>query len=280
MFTGYFRHVVDEKRRVSVPKVFLNSLVGSDPQKTVFLSPSDQHCLRLYSRDAWQQIAASIQSPDPNIRNRLYYGQLSPARQLDVDRAGRICIPDEMMRVAEREGDVLFVGVGTHIELWLPERFEQFRSRDEAALNVETVASPPAQTASESKQLRGVFISYSREDRMLARRIYDRVKKLGLNCFLDEKGISWGTDFKTKIEQELANCSAVIVVVSPASITSQWVPFEVGHAMGAGKLILPYLQHRSVQPPGFLARLQFVTTLKALEQHLATCFGVAAKSGV
>jgi insertion element IS1 protein InsB len=55
--------------------------------------------------------------------------------------------------------------------------------------------------------------------------------------------------------QGLESSVAIIVIISPGSLKSHWVPYEVGYATALRKKILPYLTHPSINPPGFLADL-------------------------
>ena len=54
--------------------------------------------------------------------------------------------------------------------------------------------------------------------------------------FLDKKSIEPGQAITEEVTKALVECVAMIVVVSPASLQSQWVPYEIGHAMGANAM--------------------------------------------
>ena len=86
-----------------------------------------------------------------------------------------------------------------------------------------------------------VFISYSSDDAKLAKKIFNALTKMGISVYLDEKKINWGDNITEEVMSGLAESVAVIVVLSPGSDKSEWVPFEVGHAMAFRKRILPYL---------------------------------------
>jgi hypothetical protein len=102
-----------------------------------------------------------------------------------------------------------------------------------------------------------VFISYSSVDDVLARDIASVLDSLGVHYFLDQKDISWGQPFSKEIEDALGECLEVIVIISPASLKSQWVPFEVGIAKAKGKRVLPFLAHPSVDIPSFLSEFHY-----------------------
>ena len=77
-----------------------------------------------------------------------------------------------------------------------------------------------------------VFISYSSVDDKWAKQLAKALDEINIEYFFDRKDIEWGDDVTDRITEGLAQCSALIVIISPASLKSQWVPFEIGHASG------------------------------------------------
>jgi MraZ protein len=52
--------------------------------------------------------------------------------QASVDKAGRICLPDEMARDASIKDEAVLVGLLDRFEIWNPDRYEAVRKVDEA----------------------------------------------------------------------------------------------------------------------------------------------------
>jgi DNA-binding MarR family transcriptional regulator len=96
------------------------------------------------------------------------------------------------------------------------------------------------------------FISYSSVDANLAKRVSRMLNSLGVEYFLDAKDVNWGDVLTEVVRNGIASCTDLVVIVSPASIKSQWVSFEIGHASALGKRILPLLAHPSVEVPSFI----------------------------
>jgi len=124
-----------------------------------------------------------------------------------------------------------------------------------------------------------VFISYASVDHEIAEKLAQVLKEADVEYFLDQKDINWGVPITTRVQQGIAECSAIIVVISPASLKSQWVPFEVGHAMGAGKVVLPFVTHPSIERPGYLADLHYVASLKDVELYFKELVLETGKTG-
>lgn len=70
-----------------------------------------------------------------------------------------------------------------------------------------------------------VFISYSRHDRVRAKKLASRLEKLGISVWIDE-AIPSGTTFDRDIETNLNEALAVLVLWSPSSVASDWVRNE------------------------------------------------------
>jgi hypothetical protein len=107
------------------------------------------------------------------------------------------------------------------------------------------------------------FISYAHEDSALVDQLCERLLSAGLRVFRDTKDILWGGRISADVQQALEQAGGVVVVVSPASVRSQWVPYEIGYATALRKPILPFLTHPSIDLPGYLADLRYITDLDA-----------------
>jgi len=109
-----------------------------------------------------------------------------------------------------------------------------------------------------------IFISYSHQDKETVNELIEVMRDLGLKFFLDEKDVSWGDTITHQVRDALNGCSAVVVVLSIHSLRSGWVPFEVGHAMGAEKRILPFLVEPDLPLPGYLADTLYMSDLTSV----------------
>jgi hypothetical protein len=86
-----------------------------------------------------------------------------------------------------------------------------------------------------------VFLSHSSADKWLARRIADDIAGLGAQTFLDEKDIVTGESIDAAIQAHLSECADFLILLSPASIKSEWVLIELGGALALKKNVIPVL---------------------------------------
>jgi hypothetical protein len=112
-----------------------------------------------------------------------------------------------------------------------------------------------------------VFISYSHINKDIARRLSKRLERIGVDCFLDEKDIGWGSPITQEVSQALADCLALIVIVSASSLKSPWVPFEIGQAISKNKRVLPLLTDPALDLPAYLSSLSYVAGVDAAVKY-------------
>jgi MraZ protein len=128
MFIGEYEHSLDEKKRISLPKAFRASL-----GKKVVMTRGLDNCLFVYSRSAWEKVAAKLQDlsfaqADTRGFNRFI---LSGAAEVEVDGAGRVLIPDHQKDFAGLKKNVVFAGVSDRVEIWDKERWNTYKTRIE-----------------------------------------------------------------------------------------------------------------------------------------------------
>src|SRR2546426_1966026 len=78
-----------------------------------------------------------------------------------------------------------------------------------------------------------VFVSYSHEDSAFVDQLVEDLQFAGVDTTYDKHILCAGDSLFEKLAPHLAKADAIIVVVSPASIRSQWVQAELGLAMAS-----------------------------------------------
>jgi hypothetical protein len=87
---------------------------------------------------------------------------------------------------------------------------------------------------------RHVFVSYGRDDHAYAQRLSASLEAAGIPVWYDHAMVS-GDRFDEVIQEKLDGSSAVIVLLSPAAVASQWVKREISYALNKAKPVLPLL---------------------------------------
>lgn len=124
MFTGEYRHSVDDKGRIAVPSRFRASLADG-----AFVSRWVDACLAVFPRSEWEGLAdkvAGLRITDPGSRafQRFLFGG---AIEAELDRQGRVLVPSYLRDWAGLAGEAVIVGSRDHAEIWAPDRWDGVR---------------------------------------------------------------------------------------------------------------------------------------------------------
>ena len=76
-----------------------------------------------------------------------------------------------------------------------------------------------------------VFISHSNQDNLLARKIARVLQKEGLEVW-DEQNILPGDNWAGKVAEALDESQAMVVLLTPDALASEWVRREIEYALG------------------------------------------------
>src|ERR1043165_645941 len=86
------------------------------------------------------------------------------------------------------------------------------------------------------------FMSYSREDADLQRRIVAELRGRGIHVWVDVENLIPGSPtWEREIERSIRAASGVIVLLSPDSNNSEWVRREISFGEQNAKRIFPIL---------------------------------------
>ncbi|NET74476.1 MAG: toll/interleukin-1 receptor domain-containing protein, partial [Sphaerospermopsis sp. SIO1G2] len=119
-----------------------------------------------------------------------------------------------------------------------------------------------------------VFISYSRTDSDLARKINNALQELGKTTWFDQESIATGADFNQEICQGIEKSDNFVFIISPKSINSRYCVHEVEYAQKLNKRIVTILHHplsavdKQKLPPA-LANIQWLDFNKNGEEFYA-----------
>jgi MraZ protein len=136
MFLGRFEHSVDTKGRVAVPARFRGGLSGE-----LIITRGNDHCLYLFTEAAWEPLAArlnALPTGDADARN-LRRAVFSAAEPVEIDKQGRVIIPDHLRQYAGINGNVAIIGLGDYIEIWDQQAWQALDSTIEQ--NVDVISS-------------------------------------------------------------------------------------------------------------------------------------------
>jgi MraZ protein len=130
-FTGEFHHTIDAKGRLIVPSRLRDELQDDK----VVLARWTEGCVALWSGDGWRRFESSLleqRRSDPKVR-AVVRAIAASAHQDEVDKQGRITVPEHLRRHAGIDREVVVAGAFDHGELWSPARWRDEQAKVDAA---------------------------------------------------------------------------------------------------------------------------------------------------
>ncbi len=126
-FIGSYKHTLDPKGRVFIPKKFLDALPQDEPRHFIVTRGFDG-CLTLYVSSSWKAAVAKMKDRARGVKETRDFRRLifASARQCPIDGSGRILLPEELRSSAGMKRDVVFVGLDDEIELWDHEAWKEY----------------------------------------------------------------------------------------------------------------------------------------------------------
>lgn len=126
-FLGEFEATIDAKGRFLLPAGFKKQLPQDAAAKFV-INRGFEKCLTLYPLQSWEPIftqIANLNDFDPKVREfRRYF--LNGATEVELDSAGRLLLPKNLLGHASLEKDIVLVSALNKIEIWDKTKYDQF----------------------------------------------------------------------------------------------------------------------------------------------------------
>jgi len=120
-----------------------------------------------------------------------------------------------------------------------------------------------------------VFISYSTNDFPIVEHVRRVLTNPAVEVFIAEYSVSPGSKLADTIVTAIKNCDLFVLLWSRNSISSEYVPQEIGVARGHNKYMLPIVLEDGLQLPGFIKELKYLPAYRDraesliwLQQHI------------
>lgn len=125
MFIGEYQHTLDVKGRMFVPSKFRDDL-----GYTFIVTLGLDNCLFVFPQEEFDRLKAkldtiSIANKDARQFARFFFAR---ACECEMDKQGRIMLPQNLRDFAHLIKDVTIVGVSSRVELWNTEDWEKTHS--------------------------------------------------------------------------------------------------------------------------------------------------------
>jgi MraZ protein len=132
MFMGEYRHSIDDKGRIIIPSKFREEL-GS----LFVLTRGLDNCLFIYPQEEWKMLEQKLKSlpftkSDARAFTRFLF---SGATECEMDKQGRVNIPNHLIQFAKLEKECVIIGVSNRVEIWSEEVWETYFNNSKDSFN-------------------------------------------------------------------------------------------------------------------------------------------------
>ena len=132
MLLGEYNHSVDAKGRVIVPAKFRDDL-GIN----FIVTKGFDSSLFVFSKQEWMKFEEKVRAlpmTNPNARSFSRFF-LAGATEVELDKQGRINLPQNLLDYAGITKDVTVIGVSSRVEIWDKTKWETYTSADNLDVN-------------------------------------------------------------------------------------------------------------------------------------------------
>ena len=122
MFMGEYNHIIDAKGRLVIPARF-RELLGEE----FILTKGLDGCLSIYPMDAWEAFETKLRALPLTNKNARTFTRffVAGATNCELDRQGRILVPQTLREFAGLEKEVVLTGNLDRIEIWSKEKWSE-----------------------------------------------------------------------------------------------------------------------------------------------------------
>jgi hypothetical protein len=96
-----------------------------------------------------------------------------------------------------------------------------------------------------------IFFSYAQDDRGFASELGQALNALGHEVWVGTETLLWGESLFDRTQAALKGSDAIVLLLTTASLKSQWLAFELGAAVVQGKKVIPIQIGEFEVPLGF-----------------------------
>lgn len=131
IFTGISHHILDSKNRLFLPQKYR---AGSK----YVLTYGIDNCIVIYPFQEWQEVVKKVDSL--SLKNKLHQRILTrtffaEAEVVEIDKQGRILIPQKFKEKFKIETEVVLIGNRNKIELWAKKEWDKYYKNASIILN-------------------------------------------------------------------------------------------------------------------------------------------------
>jgi MraZ protein len=120
VFFGTFTHTIDAKGRTALPARLRDALAAAGEPRIVLMRNPNARSILALPQSAWSRAAENVTAASPfdpvaSWNNLKFFSSSHP---VDLDQSGRVLVPPDLRAWAGLVKDVVWVGMGSHLQLF------------------------------------------------------------------------------------------------------------------------------------------------------------------
>lgn len=128
-----WRNTLDDKGRISLPAGLRSGL----SENVLVLTKGSERCLWLFPPERWKQVSKKFMdsgSLSLEKQNLVRYRFIAPAQEIEIDKAGRLAVPQSLRDFAGLTKDCVILEIGDRIDIWSADRYDAYWDANEEKL--------------------------------------------------------------------------------------------------------------------------------------------------
>lgn len=128
MLIGQYQHTIDSKKRLALPVKFRGEL-----GEKVIVTKGVENCLVVYTEKEFRIVSEKISNLTISQSEARSFTRtmLASAMEINLDKLGRILVPDYLKEYAGLKKDVVICGLSNRVEIWDFEKWQKYTKEAE-----------------------------------------------------------------------------------------------------------------------------------------------------
>ncbi len=132
MLMGEYRNSLDEKGRLLLPSRLRSEIAGN----VLILTRGVDRCLWLFPHEEWRRISQNIMESSSLFKSKTRLLQrriIAPAQECEIDKTGRISIPQTLRESAglRMKNEAVILGIDSYVEIWDTDMYDEYLAESE-----------------------------------------------------------------------------------------------------------------------------------------------------
>jgi len=131
LVTGEFKNTLDDKGRISLPAKLRAGLEGG----ILVVTQGVDKCLWLFTPERWTALSEQLFATTSLFHQQARIMQrriIAPAQEVEIDKAGRIAIPQSLREYAGLSKECVVLGITKRLEIWDVDTYRSWLDATEA----------------------------------------------------------------------------------------------------------------------------------------------------